>query len=1017
MPDFTFNSFIFTTLEVWRRLFGGKNMVRLLLLLGCSVTPFLATADDFIPQPLTINAPEVIQYAFDGAELQIPVGVTGTPARVIFSVFTKGKADQINHLQNGYLGWHYVDQIDTCVYFSPPYDFQPGINTVTWSGQTHVTYMQEGNGGPVGADEYSYYLWGYDNVNPRVRAVPPVAQGNMVSMIVDETPSGEPLNRPFFTGQVSNTRHNPSWSNYTYYKYLLGNDPQNSTIVETCFFGNTFGDQWTQENNTVGQLAWDDSDFTVCYHKRDSYTFDRAAVWKMMWVPNGSAIRDVSWGENLEWDAKIYRWSGMSTDGTYLYTFTHDQFENVEKSVRAYIIDKETGAMLYDFFHEDWIDIEGYNQGHSMYANGSGPSYHQVRNGYLWAGNFQCLKQMLDPHRYMETGDYTDYKRWTNKNGDWISDSEWQPTSNLKWACFSESPPKNRSFDPDHLNWVVNMVGSYGTVSFSLFAPDGTGIGYFSVNGDSQRSMGFADQCDTGSIYDGLYIDNQGSNDNDEKYGFFYIASDSFMGTITEGESEPQPTLPTMAISCPEVSYADSTFQVDIDVRDVTDLFGASFLLRWSNGEYIDFVQAEQGDFLGDDVIFFPVPDEPGNSLAIGVSRKAGQGVVSGSGTIARIRFKAGATTPDNTTVTFTLSEMNGTRSDGSTISLISEPSSITIHKYILVNVWPGDTNNNGTVNQADILPLGLYWRFTNHARLNRSNTWTRQICYAWNPMAATHADADGNGIVNQSDVLVIGLNWGYTHSAARMNTGSRKALSSNGMIQPESNIGIPIQAETEFNVDINVTDVDDLFGVSFVLSHVNASLEPVAAEAGTLMGSDVVFFWYPDQSSSTVAVGISRKAGSTGASGSGTITRIRFRATEPVQSSFTLRLTDISALKSTGATYEITPRDVVIGGSTGADEPTHPLEYDLLPNYPNPFNPVTSIRYSLAASGPVRLDIINIAGQVVRTIVDEHQQQGWHTFTWDGRDGRGQTVSAGVYLYRIQAGTFTQSRKMLFMP
>jgi hypothetical protein len=92
------------------------------------------------------------------------------------------------------------------------------------------------------------------------------------------------------------------------------------------------------------------------------------------------------------------------------------------------------------------------------------------------------------------------------------------------------------------------------------------------------------------------------------------------------------------------------------------------------------------------------------------------------------------------------------------------------------------------------------------------------------------------------------------------------------------------------------------------------------------------------------------------------------------------------------------------------------PAVFSLSPNYPNPFNPETSIGYSIGESGIVRLDIVNISGQLVRTLVDGAQSQGRHTVVWDGRDGGGKRVSAGVYLYRLRAGGFIETKKMMLL-
>lgn len=93
------------------------------------------------------------------------------------------------------------------------------------------------------------------------------------------------------------------------------------------------------------------------------------------------------------------------------------------------------------------------------------------------------------------------------------------------------------------------------------------------------------------------------------------------------------------------------------------------------------------------------------------------------------------------------------------------------------------------------------------------------------------------------------------------------------------------------------------------------------------------------------------------------------------------------------------------------------PSQFNLSQNYPNPFNPTTTIRYDLARAGQVSLVIYNLLGQKVHTLVgNQYQQTGRYTITWDGRNDAGAVVASGVYLYRLQAGNFVRTRKMLFL-
>ena len=92
------------------------------------------------------------------------------------------------------------------------------------------------------------------------------------------------------------------------------------------------------------------------------------------------------------------------------------------------------------------------------------------------------------------------------------------------------------------------------------------------------------------------------------------------------------------------------------------------------------------------------------------------------------------------------------------------------------------------------------------------------------------------------------------------------------------------------------------------------------------------------------------------------------------------------------------------------------PTEFSLSQSYPNPFNPVCVIAYALPTDCQVRLVVYNLLGQRVKVLVDELQNAGYKSVTWDGKDGQGQELASGIYFYRIEAGSFVQSKKMMLM-
>ncbi|MDH4156031.1 MAG: right-handed parallel beta-helix repeat-containing protein [candidate division Zixibacteria bacterium] len=97
-------------------------------------------------------------------------------------------------------------------------------------------------------------------------------------------------------------------------------------------------------------------------------------------------------------------------------------------------------------------------------------------------------------------------------------------------------------------------------------------------------------------------------------------------------------------------------------------------------------------------------------------------------------------------------------------------------------------------------------------------------------------------------------------------------------------------------------------------------------------------------------------------------------------------------------------------------DDAAKPYTFSLSQNYPNPFNPATAIGYSIAVRSQVELTVYNILGQTVIPLVDGEQSAGNYTVIWDGTNRRGERVSSGVYFYRIKAGRFNDSRKMILL-
>ena len=87
------------------------------------------------------------------------------------------------------------------------------------------------------------------------------------------------------------------------------------------------------------------------------------------------------------------------------------------------------------------------------------------------------------------------------------------------------------------------------------------------------------------------------------------------------------------------------------------------------------------------------------------------------------------------------------------------------------------------------------------------------------------------------------------------------------------------------------------------------------------------------------------------------------------------------------------------------------PIDFALHQNYPNPFNPVTTIRYNIPIKSQVKLDIYNTLGEKVKRLVNEEKKAGQYSIDFNAED-----VASGVYFYRLQAGDFIQTKKMVLL-
>ena len=213
--------------------------------------------------------------------------------------------------------------------------------------------------------------------------------------------------------------------------------------------------------------------------------------------------------------------------------------------------------------------------------------------------------------------------------------------------------------------------------------------------------------------------------------------------------------------------------------------------------------------------------------------------------------------------------------------------------------------------------------------------------------------------------------------------------------------------------VDVSLANVQALMGYGFVLHYDAEKFEfvkavPAAEDLLKSAGGETPLFRGWSDEAGQVRVMNAIWNGSE-VSGGGDIVRLVFRVLRDFEDNARFEIAD-------GLVFDPSQfANPLVGGVL--DIQTTPTEFALLQNFPNPFNPDTTIGYELAESADVTLQIYNVVGQVVRTLMAaESQSVGRYQVRWDGMDDRGVPVSSGIYFYQISAGKFQDVRKLMLL-
>lgn len=472
-------------------------------------------AADFQPSGLQIVGPGLVQYDFDGSSIEIPFTIGGTDATVIFSLFTGNMQTTLFDIRNGYLGWHYVNRIDTCMYISQPEFYSAGNNTLAWDGK-------DNDGNNINNGFYTYYLWACDSIGEMQQAAFHFNYSHGNVSFITHTEDGMPRVNPiiFNAPDVYHTGENPA--RIIREKWYIGNDPEDQALVETTAYTG-----WIDRNTPSFVPGLNDVFFT------SMYTPDGTQVIRQYrWIPNGEAALRTEWGETGEFvtdswtPSEWFQPPGIALEGNVLYAVNMNENNGSAKTSLIYI-DSDTGTETARVdMTEWWIDKDDADGDGVRFM---GPTSIASSDGYLALGShLSCLRQLLYPTQYYADWDIRVYE---NGNGDYFGDRNFEETSDSPWICHDANVDAvSYGHGIDANRFVVFPLAGASTASFGLLTPDGTGAGRFPIGGNNGEIGDVLSIIDDDTPYDGIYMDN-GSTDSSSS-GIRYVAHDSFKGII-----------------------------------------------------------------------------------------------------------------------------------------------------------------------------------------------------------------------------------------------------------------------------------------------------------------------------------------------------------------------------------------------------------------------------------------------------------------------------------------------------
>lgn len=673
----------------------------------------------------------------------------------------------------------------------------------------------------------------------------------------------------------------------------------------------------------------------------------------------------------------------------------------------AYVANWTTGLRIIDI-------TDPSNPFESGFYDTGGQAYGVAVSGnYAYVADFNAGLRIIDisnPANPVETGFYqtNDYARSVAVSGNYAYVADYSDGLRIIDISNPANPFECGFFDTESYATDVTVMGNYAYVADS---DDGLRIIDISnptapVEAGSFNTAFYATGVDVSGnyayvadgYYSGLRIIDISDPANPTESGFWTSGVYSYGVTVSgdyvylsDGENgvqiiqfnPPAVLLPQIALSADTLSaFPGDTVLVAVNCILPTDSTFSSMEFSFSGfQESLTFIGIEtNGSLVGNAgwEVF------TNNTSSLLITASGGVNEISGSGTLYWLKFFIpNVLNPGFIPVTITSALFNETPFD-----IIFDNGGVNV----LAPIFYGDVSLNGEVRAYDAAMILKYLVGTE--QLNNRQLWNANVSMDMS-VSALDASIIFQYVVGLVDTLPV--------------DGSQIQLLASGEVNLTDNETAP---GSSLDIPVYLTNGGNILSFECQISFDPDVLTPTA-DFITLSDNNSSGFTIETDATTGLLKIAGASANPDGTNG--TFATLHFN----VSNAFAINQSTTVTIESMKFNDNIEQLDIsaTFTGVTGTTpDLSIPNAYALNTNYPNPFNPSTTLRYDLPGQGLVRFTIYNQLGVEVRTLINQDQSAGYHSVVWNGRDNSGKQLGTGIYFYRLDVNGFSQTRKMVLL-